>query len=92
MLKSEKLVAKTARHSFTSSTIELIFETWELKADGAYAESDNPRSACLSAPQSFTPSPHMPTLSPIFWYRDITFILSFGFDTANTFVLKSIYF
>ena len=69
MLKREKLVARPALHSFSSSTIELMLVIWEVNGaeiDASAIESERPISACLSAPQSLAPSPHIETLFPSF--------------------------
>lgn len=70
MLKSEKFVAKPARHSFINSTTAEIFITFEVKGaeiEASACERDNPTSACFRAPQSLAPSPHMTTTLPRFW-------------------------
>lgn len=70
ILKREKFVARPARHSLRSSTMELMLVIWEVKGAEieAYAiESERPMSACLRAPQSLAPSPHIDTLLPSFW-------------------------
>lgn len=93
ILKREKLVANPALHSFNSSTIELIFVTWEVNGaeiDASAIDNDKPMSACFKAPQSLAPSPHMDTFLPIFWNKEIALILSFGLALANTVVLLSI--
>ena len=69
ILKSEKLVASPARHSFNSSTMELMLVTCDVNGADieAYAiERDKPISACFKAPQSFAPSPHIDTFFPSF--------------------------
>ena len=70
MLKSEKLVARPALHSFSNSTIEEMLAIWEVNGAEmeAYAcDRDSPMSACFSAPQSLAPSPHMETVLPVCW-------------------------
>ncbi len=95
MLNREKLVANPALHSFRSSTIDDMLVIWEVKGAeiDAYAiDKESPMSACLRAPQSLAPSPHIATFFPNFWYSAIPFILSFGLALANTVVLNNIYF
>lgn len=65
MLKREKFVARPARHYFISSTIEEMLVICEVKGadiEASAGDSDRPISACLSAPQSLAPSPHMATV------------------------------
>ncbi len=93
ILKREKLVANPALHSFNSSTIELMFVICEVKGaeiDASAIDNDKPISACLRAPQSLAPSPHIDTFLPIFWNNEIALILSFGLALANTVVLLNI--
>lgn len=69
MLKREKLVAKPARHYFSSSTIELMLVIWDVNGaemEASAMDNDKPISACLRAPQSLAPSPHIDTFFPIF--------------------------
>lgn len=94
MLNKEKLVAKPALHYLRSSTIELMLVTWDVKGaeiDASAIDKDKPMSACLRAPQSLAPSPHMETIFPSFWYKEIALILSLGLALANTVVLNKIY-
>jgi hypothetical protein len=70
MLNNEKLVARPALHSFINSTTAEMLMTFEVKGAeiDAYAwESDSPTSACLRAPQSLAPSPHITTMFLRFW-------------------------
>ena len=94
MLNNEKFVARPALHYLSNSIIELIFVICEVKGaeiEASAIESDNPISACFKAPQSLAPSPHIDTFLPIFWYKEIALILSFGFALAKTVVLNKIY-
>ena len=68
MLKRLKLVAKPPRHYLIRSIIELMLGTFDVKGAAIEAsefESDNPASACLRAPQSLAPSPHIATIFPV---------------------------
>lgn len=59
-----KFVARAARHSFKSSTIELMFGFFEVKGaemEASDCDRESPMSACLRAAQSLAPSPHMDT-------------------------------
>lgn len=59
----------------------------------AYAcDKDNPTSACLRAPQSLAPSPHMTTTFPRFWYIDTILALSLGLVLAYTVALLMKFF
>jgi hypothetical protein len=63
------LVARPALHYFINYIIDEIFVTWDVNGAeiDAYAiDKDSPISACLRAPQSFAPSPHIATFLPIF--------------------------
>ena len=89
MLKREKLVARPALHYFISSTIEEILVIWEVKGaemEASACERDRPISACLRAPQSLAPSPHMETVFPVCWYTRTILALSLGFVLAKTVV------
>ena len=93
MLNKEKFVANPALHSFSSSTIELMFVIWEVKGaeiDASAIDNDNPISACFKAPQSFAPSPHIETFFPNFWYNEMALILSLGLALAKTVVRSKI--
>lgn len=70
ILNREKLVARPALHYLISSTIDDMLVTWEVNGADIEAsawDKDNPISACLRAPQSFAPSPHMEVFFPICW-------------------------
>ena len=70
MLNNEKFVAKPALHYFRSSIIDDILVICEVKGAEieAYAwDKERPISACLRAPQSLAPSPHIPTVLPKDW-------------------------
>lgn len=69
MLNKEKLVANPALHSLRSSTIEEILVICEVKGaemEASAIDKESPMSACLRAPQSFAPSPHIATFFPNF--------------------------
>ena len=89
MLKREKLVASPALHSFKSSTIDEIFVTREVNGaaiDASACDSDKPMSACLRAPLSLAPSPHIETIFPkISWYKPIILALSLGLAREKIF-------
>lgn len=86
MLNREKLVMSPARHYLISSTIELTLAILDVNGADIEAyvwESDNPASDCLSAPQSFAPSPHIDTTFPSPCWYDMTILaLSLGFALA----------
>ena len=89
MLKREKFVARPALHSFISSTIEEMFVIWDVKGaeiEASACDKDKPISACLRAPQSLAPSPHMETVFPVCWYTRTILALSLGFVLAKTVV------
>ena len=68
ILNNEKLVAKPALHSLISSTTDDILAICEVKGADieAYAcDKERPISACLRAPQSLAPSPHIETVFPV---------------------------
>ncbi len=93
MLNNEKLVANPALHYLSNSTIELMFVICDVKGaeiDASAIDKDKPISACLRAPQSFAPSPHIDTFLPVFWYKEIALILSLGLALAKTVVLRRI--
>ena len=87
ILNRLKLVASPPRHSRIRLTIELMF--WTLDVNGAEMDAsasarDNPASACLRAPQSLAPSPHIAVTLPMLWKMEMALVLSLGFDLANT--------
>lgn len=45
----------------------VIFEVKGAEIEAYACDNDKPISACLSAPQSFAPSPHIAVVLPIFW-------------------------
>ena len=93
MLNNEKLVANPALHSLSNSTIELMFVICDVKGaeiDASAIDRDNPISACLRAPQSLAPSPHIDTFLPSFWYKEMALILSLGLALAKTVVRRRI--
>lgn len=70
MLKREKLVDSPALHYLISSTIAEMLVIWEVNGaeiDASAGDSDSPMSACLRAPQSLAPSPHIDTVFPECW-------------------------
>ncbi len=69
----------------------VIWEVNGAEIEASAIDNDNPMSACFKAPQSLAPSPHIDTLFPSFWYKEIALILSLGFALAKTVVLKRIY-
>lgn len=87
MLNNEKLVASPARHSLISYTIEVMFVTWLVNGaeiDASACDKERPISACLRAPQSFAPSPHIDVFLPICWKTITILALSFGLVLAKT--------
>lgn len=69
----------------------VIWEVNGAEIEASAIDNDNPMSACFKAPQSLAPSPHIDTLFPSFWYKEIALILSLGFALAKTVVLNRIY-
>ena len=70
MLNKEKFVARPALHSFRSSTKDEILVICEVKGaeiEASACDKESPISACLRAPQSFAPSPHIETVFPVCW-------------------------
>ena len=64
-LKQLKLVTNDARPSFMTSITHEMSGRVDVNGAATLAsasESEMPMSAALSAPQSFAPSPHMPTV------------------------------
>ena len=87
MLKREKFVASPARHSFINYTIDVMFVTCEVKGadiDASAWDRESPMSACLRAPQSLAPSPHIDVFLPICWYTITILALSLGLVLAKT--------
>lgn len=65
----EKLVTKPARHYLINSTIDemlVILDVNGADIEASACDKDKPISACLRAPQSLAPSPHIATFFPRF--------------------------
>lgn len=70
MLNREKLVARPALHYLISSTMDEMLAIWDVKGaeiEASAWDRERPMSACLRAPQSLAPSPHIDTVLPVCW-------------------------
>lgn len=66
-LKAWKEVESEALPSLNRVTVQSIPSVLEVKGaaiDASNYDREIPTSACFNAPQSFAPSPHMPTFYP----------------------------
>lgn len=87
MLNRLKLVANPPLHSLIRCTMQLMFATFDVNGadiEASDSDSEQPISACLSAPQSLEPSPHIAVTFPMDWKADIILALWFGLALANT--------
>ena len=91
-LKVLKEVVRAQRPSRKRITIQEMSWIWEVKGaaiEASASDNDTPTSAYLSAPQSFAPSPHIPTSVLQKLYKLATSVaLSSGDILAQIYALK----